>query len=268
MEENELLEEYEKYLKIRSENTQKTYMRYAKQFVTLDEREFNTNVSRLLDKAKSQSTKFVIWNVANSFAEFVRKKYDKKFRVWTPRPKKTRPQFTILTEEEINLMIAGESNFKYKAIIKLLYNTGMRISELVNLKLQDVDLIARTVTIRKAKSGEGRVVSIGKETTLMLKEYIDKYRKEGSDYLFTSRTGKKMDRITIFTHIKKLAKKVGINKNISPHTFRHSSATNLLLKGVDLRTIQMRLGHKSLDTVEIYTHIVDEMKKKAGDVLD
>lgn len=170
-----------------------------------------------------------------------------------------------LAEEEIDALInaidlskpEGERN---RAILETLYGCGLRVSELVNLKLSDLFFDEGFIKVT-GKGDKQRFVPIV-ETT---QKYINIYKKEGrshvniqsgfEDTLFLNRRGKQLTRAMIFTIIKQLAETIGLKKNISPHTFRHSFATHLLQNNADLRSIQLMLGHESITTTEIYVHL-------------
>ena len=170
-----------------------------------------------------------------------------------------------LSLEEIDLIIAtidlskaqGERN---RAIIETLYGCGLRVSELISLKISDLFFDEGFIKVT-GKGNKQRFVPIGPQT----EKYIKIYRKEirihqkinaaSKDTLFLNRRGNALSRAMIFHIVKELAEKAGIKKSISPHTFRHSFATHLLENGADLRAIQQMLGHESITTTEIYTHI-------------
>ncbi len=151
----------------------------------------------------------------------------------------------------------GERN---RAIIETLYGCGLRVSELTTLKLSDLFFEEGFIKVT-GKGNKERFVPIGPLT----QKYINMYRKEVrihlniqpsfEDTLFLNRRGKQLTRAMIFTIVKRLAEKIGLNKNISPHTFRHSFATHLLENGADLSAIQLMLGHESITTTEIYMHV-------------
>jgi len=188
--------------------------------------------------------------------------------LFIPKIKKSLPN--TLTEEDVfkllDINLIDNYSYRNKAMIELMYGTGLRVSELVNLRLQDVDLsedIVRTF----GKGSKERVVPLGEFASESLKEYINKYRssmlkKYNNDYLFLNNHGSKMTRQGFFKIIKKLAEEKGINKELSPHTLRHSFASHLLKYGADLRTIQELLGHSDISTTQIYTHITNEELKK------
>ena len=170
----------------------------------------------------------------------------------------------VLTVEEIDKIIAtvdmskneGQRN---RAILETLYSCGLRVSELCNLKLSDLYLDEGFIKV-EGKGSKQRLVPISQraisEINGWLKNRISGKIKQGyEDYVFLARWGKNISRIMVFHLIKELAEKAGIKKTISPHTFRHSFATHLLEGGANLRAIQAMLGHESIATTEIYTHI-------------
>ena len=181
-----------------------------------------------------------------------------------PKLKKSLPN--TLTEDEVlkllDINLTDAFSYRNKAMMELLYATGLRVSELVNLKLQDIDLnqdIVRTF----GKGSKERVIPIGDYAKEYLKKYIYEYRelmlkKNSVDYLFLNNHGNKMTRQGFFKIIKKIAHDNGITKELSPHTIRHSFASHLLKYGADLRTIQELLGHSDISTTQIYTHITNE----------
>lgn len=171
---------------------------------------------------------------------------------------------TLSTSEIDNLISAidlskpqGERN---RAILELLYSCGLRVSELVNLKLSDLFFEEGFIKVT-GKGDKQRFVPIGNHTIKYINIYKNEVRihlkieNEHKDTLFLNRRGKQLTRAMIFTITKQLAEKIGLNKNISPHTFRHSFATHLLENGADLRAIQLMLGHESITTTEIYMHV-------------
>lgn len=151
----------------------------------------------------------------------------------------------------------GERN---RAIIETLYSCGLRVSELTNLKISDLFFKEGFIKVT-GKGDKQRFVPIGNKTQKFITIYKNEVRPhvphvaEFSDVLFLNRRGKQLTRAMIFTLVKQLAEKSGIQKNISPHTFRHSFATHLLENGADLRSIQLMLGHESITTTEIYMHV-------------
>jgi integrase/recombinase XerD len=180
-------------------------------------------------------------------------------------PKIGRKLPDTLSTEEIDLLIEtidlskaeGERN---RAILETLYGCGLRVSELTNLQISDLFFEEGFIKVT-GKGNKQRFVPISGYT----KKFIDIYKneirthqepkKEASDILFLNRRGNKLSRAMIFTIVRRLAEKAGIQKKISPHTFRHSFATHLLENGADLRAIQQMLGHESITTTEVYMHV-------------
>lgn len=170
----------------------------------------------------------------------------------------------VLTVEEIDSIIAAidlskNEGQRNRAILETLYSCGLRVSELTNLKLSDLYFDKGFIKV-EGKGSKQRLVPISPRAIKEIKLYFTdrnrgKIKKEYEDYVFLARWGKNISRIMVFHLIKELAQTAGITKNISPHTFRHSFATHLLEGGANLRAIQCMLGHESIATTEIYTHI-------------
>jgi len=173
-----------------------------------------------------------------------------------------------LSIDEINQLISaidlstpeGERN---KAILETLYGCGLRVSELTNLKISNLFFKSGFVKIT-GKGNKERLIPIGTIAMKQINIYLEnirihlKIKKGNEDIVFLNRRGAKLSRVMIFTIIKNLVEKIGMKKNISPHTFRHSFATHLIEGGANLRAIQEMLGHESISTTEIYTHINKE----------
>ncbi|MBN2610588.1 MAG: site-specific tyrosine recombinase XerD [Bacteroidales bacterium] len=180
-------------------------------------------------------------------------------------PKIGRKLPEILSVQEIDAMIAvidlsKPEGHRNKAIIETMYGCGLRVSELVNLKVSNLYLNDEYIRVT-GKGRKERLIPISRKAISEIRHYFEKFRnhlkilKEAEDILFLNRRGNKLTRVMIFTIVRELAKKAGITKNISPHTFRHSFATHLIDGGADLRAVQEMLGHESIITTEIYTHL-------------
>lgn len=180
-------------------------------------------------------------------------------------PKVGRKLPDVLTMEEIDLIIDGVDLAKpegqrNKAMLETLYSCGLRVSELVNLKVTNLFFDQGFIKV-EGKSEKERLVPVSSKAIEEITRYLQGYRKslkigaDSENVLFLNRRGKKLSRVMIFTIIKNLADKVGLAKKISPHTFRHSFATHLISGGADLRAVQEMLGHESILTTEIYTHL-------------
>ena len=183
-----------------------------------------------------------------------------------PRLRKTLPK--VLSYDEVKSLLdidlLNKYSYRNKAMLELMYATGLRVSELVNLKLNDIDLemdLLRTI----GKGSKERIIPIGDYAIYFVKIYINEYRsqllKENTDYVFLNNHGKKLSRQSFYKLVKELAIKKNIKTEFSPHTLRHSFATHLLDRGADIVSIKEMLGHSSLSTTQIYTHISNQKLK-------
>ena len=275
---NDVLNAYQVYLKLErnlSENSIPNYMRDINKLrkaypdippLELSEeniREFNY----LIGKKFAPSSQARILSGVKSFFAFLKEEDLIESKptelISSPRLENRIPD--TLTTAEIDRIIAaidlsetfGERN---RAMIELLYGSGLRVSELVGVKVSDLFFDEGFIRVH-GKGNKQRLVPIPEYTMKIITLYKDNVRvhqridSKFSDHLFLNNRGKELTRVMIFTLIKKYAELAGIKKRISPHTFRHSFATHLLENGADLRSIQLMLGHESITTTEIYTHI-------------
>lgn len=180
-------------------------------------------------------------------------------------PKLTRKLPEVLEHNEIESMIetmdmSKPSAQRDRAIIEVMYSCGLRVSELIGLKINDIDYLEQLVLVT-GKGNKQRLIPIGSEALKHTQLYLDHIRnqqaesKSGVGILFLNNRGGALSRVYVFKLIKRLAAEAGIRKNVSPHTLRHSFATSLVEAGADLRAVQQMLGHKSITTTEIYTHL-------------
>ncbi len=181
------------------------------------------------------------------------------------------PEYLILDEVEKLLNIFHMDN-KYeirdKTIIELMYSTGLSVSEVSGLKIGNVNCTEKYIKI-KGKGNKERIIPVGQRAVDLMESYLTEIRplfenaNMKNDYLFLNFRGNKLSRVSIWKIIKNFALKAGINKNISPHTLRHSFATHLLNNGADLRSVQELLGHSDISTTQIYTHLNYKKLKKS-----
>jgi integrase/recombinase XerD len=183
-------------------------------------------------------------------------------------PKLGRKLPDTLSYDEIEKLLSAidlskPEGARNRAMLEVLYSSGLRVSELVELKLNDLHFDVGFIRVT-GKGNKERLVPIGSDAMKYLSIYVDEIRgrsphkpaqKNFEAYVFLNRNGKKLTRVMVFTIIKNLALAIGLNKTISPHTFRHSFATHLIEGGADLRAVQEMLGHESITTTEIYTHL-------------
>lgn len=186
-------------------------------------------------------------------------------------PKLSRKLPDTLSFEEVQQIIESvdlslENGTRNRSIIEILYSCGLRVSELINLKLSNLYLDVEFIKVI-GKGNKERLVPIGSVAKKFIHIYIEEIRskmkiKSGNEnYLFLNRRGAKLSRVMIFYIIKEATKNTDINKEVSPHTFRHSFATHLIEGGADLRAVQEMLGHSSITTTEIYTHLNNDYLK-------
>jgi len=229
--------------------------------------DFQNYLSHLNDSeinARSQSR--IISSIRSFFKYLILEKiidHNPSDLLENPKTGKKLPEF--LTIEEIDLMVSqidrsksdGERNI---AILEVLYGCGLRVTELIELKISEIYWKEGFIRII-GKGNKERLVPLGKIASKHLKIYLNEIRihqkleNQFIDHVFINKNGKKLSRVMIFKIVKKLTEKAGIQKNVSPHTLRHSFATHLVEGGADLRAVQEMLGHQSITTTEIYTHL-------------
>lgn len=266
--------EYEKKL---SKNTIKAYdndlnklLEFKNNLLSIN----NKDIKEFIKKSNNLSTKTLAHRltVINSFYNYLLSEniisINPCYSINMPKIPSKLPE--VLSEEEVDKLLdinlVDKYSYRNKAMLELLYATGMRASELTNLKLNNIDLDSCIVRIM-GKGSKERIVPINDTTIKHLNIYINNYRKEilnkkDSEYLFISNALKPITRQGLFKIIKKECIRAGIKKNVYPHVLRHSFATHLLNHGANIRIIQELLGHEDITTTEIYTHLSNETIKK------
>ena len=161
----------------------------------------------------------------------------------------------VLSKDETRKLIDAVKNQKHQLMVCLLYSSGLRASELLNIRVRDLELDKNYGYVRNGKGGKDRLITISKNLTPAIRKLIEKENLEGSDYLFKSNRGKKYHIKSLQKIVQNASKKAGLKKKIHPHTLRHSFATHLIENGYDVTNVQALLGHKSPETTLIYTHI-------------
>ena len=240
-----------------------------KKFSNIDRIEINNYLAYRLDNGTSLSTIQRIITCIKSFYSFL---FENNIIENNPaqlieNPKKRRKLPTIITENEVMKLLESpdvktNKGLRDKCILELLYSSGLRISELLNIKINEISKEKKFLKI-KGKGNKERLVPIGSSAMNLLIVYLDTYRlnikiSNNIDILFVNENGSIISRQACWEMIQKYASISLINKKISPHNLRHAFATHLLNNGADLRTVQMLLGHASLSTTQIYTHIAKE----------
>ena len=208
---------------------------------------------------KSRSTMRSVYFALKFFYENV---LNEKFKEKLPIAKLKQKLPIVLNKSEVQKLFEVTENIKHKTVLALLYYAGLRLDEVRNLKWQDLDFVRGLIYI-KGKGEKERVVFLHQKLRELLKEYGI---KQGGLILISERGSKYSER-TIQEIVKHAARKAGIKKKVTPHTLRHSFATHLLEAGCDIRHIQQLLGHKNLQTTQIYTHIANKDIKKLANLL-
>lgn len=248
-------------LKGYSEKTKKSYIGHLRRFL-----EYSDIKTKDLTKEHVEQYMFHLLQDKNNSHAFVNQTLSSlkifykeilnkgKILYDIPRPKKERKLPNILSEIEIKSILSGIKNLKHKAILYMVYSSGLRVSEVASLKVNDIDSKRMLVHIVQGKGRKDRYTMLSNATLNILREYAKAYKP--SDWLFPGgNKGEHITERTIQRVFKDACLNVKINKNVSLHALRHSFATHLLESGTDLRYIQELLGHKSSKTTEIYTHV-------------
>lgn len=249
-----------------SEKTKQAYVRINEEFLAFAGKEptliVKDDVKRYLASlvARKKAPRSV--NLARAALLFhYNAVLEKNFaNIKTPKIQASLP--TVLTREEVTSLIRMAKTRKSRFIIKLLYSSGMRVSELVRLKVDDLELASNIAWVRSGKGGKDRMIILSRELQ------DDLMRKKPGSYVLTGPKGNPLTERTIQSIVATTARRAKINKHVTPHTLRHSFATHLLEAGNDIRTIQELLGHANLQTTQIYTHISAAQKMKIENPLD
>jgi len=191
----------------------------------------------------------------------------KRFAYEIKRPKKDKKLPVVLSQEEVFKILSAVNNIKHKAILMLIYSAGLRVSEVVKLKLEDIDIQRKLIHVEDAKGRKDRYTMLSEVAMETLREYQEKYKPEM--WLFAgAKPERHISTRTVHAIFEQACDKAEILKGVSVHSLRHSFATHLLESGVDLRYIQELLGHKSSKTTEIYTHVSNKDIGKIKSPLD
>ena len=271
--ENKILKKLEIEMKLRgfSANTIDSYLLYNQKFleynkkspedVTEDDiKEFM--VHKMEDSVSNGSLSYIKSALKFYYDEILGKKFS-----WIKTPRTTKSLPIILTKNEIKELLDNTENEKHRLMIELLYSTGLRLSECINLKYSDLDLKESVGWVRKGKGSKDRIFIISEMFKNDLIIYKEKYGFSENGFIFTV-NGRKMSPRGIQHAIKISVERAGIEKSVHVHTLRHSFATHLLENGVDIRKIQQLLGHSNLQTTQIYTQVSSEEIKKIKSPLD
>jgi len=236
----------------------KFLLQSGKQAMDLNEDDAKLYLSKMFD-TKSKNTIMLAAAALKFFYVEVLKKPFAEVKM----PKKDSRLPTVLTKDEVTLLLGAADTEKSRLIISLLYSSGLRVSELVNLKVDDVALATRSGWVRRGKGAKDRIFMLSEQLAQDISSYLEGRQ---NSYIFSKE--KPLTTRNIQKIIKNASKRAGINKKVTPHTLRHSFATHLLEQGTDIRMIQAMLGHASLSTTQVYTHVSDEQIRKIANPLD
>ena len=247
------------FLKNFSEKTVKNYMsiivNVSKQLGknSEDVKEIDLRGYLLGKRNYSSSTRMA---VINAFKCYYRLCFDKDFNnKILPRPKVEQKQPDILSTEEMQSIVNSFTNLKHKTIVCLMYSCALRVGEVINLKVKDVDSKLNKITIKNGKGKIDRIVMLDKSLLELIRKYWVTYQTK--EYLFEGSKGGRYSEKSIQCLVKSASEKVGIKKKISSHSLRHSCLTQMIKNGVDLRTVQKIAGHKNINTTAGYIKLID-----------
>jgi len=232
--------------------------RIGKKPKDIDEDDAKLYLSEMFDTKAKNTIMLAAASLKFFYSEILKKEFG---NVKMPKKDKRLPE--VLTKDEVRILIDAADNRKSRLIISLLYSSGLRVSELVNLKLDDVNLGDKTGWVRKGKGSKDRLFTISENLAEELQEYL-----KGREHEFVFSKTKPLTTRNIQKIIKLTAARAGIQKKVTPHTLRHSFATHLLEQGTDIRYIQSLLGHQSISTTQIYAHVSSEELKKIKNPLE
>lgn len=259
-------------LKKYSDNTVRNYVSHFESFInyyydadpiSLNEVDIRTYLQKIIQEGKSNSYVNMTVNSIKFYFETVLGMPNRFYAIERPRKEKHLPE--VLSIEEIMRIINNVNNIKHKCIIGLLYSSGLRRSELLNLNITDIDSKRMVVKIKGAKGNKDRISILSPSILEDLKLYYMEYRPKV--YLFEGQKGGKYSATSVLKVVTSTASKAGLRKKVTPHMLRHSFATHLLENGTDIRHIQLLLGHSSTKTTEIYTHVANRSFMKIKDLL-
>ena len=283
---NETIENFSNFLKFErnfSDNTLDAYIRDIKKFSLYAEKNLENSKPKsityedlqeyLILQSKQKISERTQARWISSIKSFFKYLLEEEIRDDNPATLLEGPKLGLylpdtLSVEDVeritkNINLSTDLGVRNQCMIEVLYGCGLRVSELIKLKISDINFKEGFLKV-EGKGQKVRYVPLAKYTSHLIKNYIENVRinnkinKKYEENLFLNSRGSSMSRVIVFIIIKELADKAGIRKNISPHTFRHSFATHMLQNGADLRFIQEMLGHSSITTTEIYTHLNTE----------
>lgn len=275
------IEEFEKVLKeIKQEmiiegyssKTLKMYLIYGRDLLysinkPINQIQKNDIIGYLADK-KEKGCENTTLALVHAAGEYLFKKHLKlniMEEIKVPKKAKTLPK--VLTKDEIRSLFKSTRFGRNRLMLQFMYGSGCRVSEVVKIKVSDLNMKERTAIIKGGKGNKDRIIILSKDWLRDIKKYLEK-KKIKSEFIFSKKNGKNITTDTVQRIVRKSALDAGINKHVTPHCLRHSYATHLLEAGTNIRYIQSLLGHSNLNTTQIYTSVANDQLKKVQSPLD
>ncbi|MCK5459917.1 tyrosine-type recombinase/integrase [Candidatus Parcubacteria bacterium] len=254
-----------------SDKTIKSYLYYIidilnyanKNPKTVNTEDIRNYLEKLVDDKKSSSTLNTAYSALKLYFEKI---LYRRFFVNIPRAKQVKKLPEVLTKEEVKKILAIIKNVKHKLLLALMYSSGLRVSEIITVKVKDLDFKSKILKVRQAKGAKDRITIMSKKVADILEKYTK--NKKINDYIFKNSRGGKLTERTVQKVFTQAFKDAKIKKQASCHSLRHSFATHLLEAGTDIRYIQELLGHARLETTQIYTKVANNKLREIKSPLD
>lgn len=253
------IEKYEKELKLAgmADRTVQVYSNCVNSFLKDFSEEADPkriNEDQIKDYLLNRNCKATMAQFHGALKHFYKRvvKQPRKFK-YIDYPKQDQSLPNVISQDQAKLLIDATNNIKHKAMLYVLYTSGIRLSELLNLKVKDIKSTQKLIFVEKGKGNKDRYTLLSNKTLEVLRDYYKQYKP--TVYLFEGQKGGKYADTSVRKVVDRAAKNAGVTEKVKPHTLRHSFATHLLEQGTDIRIIQRLLGHKSSKTTEIYTHV-------------
>lgn len=254
-------------------NTARTYVAMFEKFInhypdtplqSIDEQMIHAYLQKLTQEHKSSSYLNQMVNAIKFYYEVVEGMPNRFYEI--DRPRKSHPLPKVLSKEEVKSLITHTNNIKHRCIVSILYSAGLRRSELINLRIGDIDSKRMLIRVENSKGNKDRYTLLSETVLFELRTYYQEWKPK--KYLFEGLNGGPYSAQSIVQIVRNASKKAGIRKRVTPHMLRHSFATHLLEAGTDLRQIQVLLGHSSSVTTEIYTYVATKTFSQITSPLD
>jgi len=263
----------EQELKIRglSSKTIRAYLSYNKSFLDFVKKSpklvKNEDIKRYLEYLANRGVSNATLNLVINALKFYYGQIMRRRFFWQiKRPKKEKVLPVVLSKNEIKKILGQVNNVKHKLLLGLMYASGLRVSEVCRLRVKDLDFDNDILWVRQGKGSKDRQTLMPKNISKILQRYVNK--KTLNDYVFENRQGRRLSERTVQKVFWQALKKSGVKKHATCHSLRHSFATHLLEKGLDIRYIQELLGHKRLETTQIYTKVTSNKLQEISSPLD